>query len=55
MNHAEHLKTLFIKNLNDKRLDVITTLPNLQRLVLKRVRAETAFALIYVVDLPKRT
>ena len=48
MNHAEHLKTLFIKNLNDKRLDVITPLPNLKRLVLKRVRAETAFALIYV-------
>ena len=47
MNHAENLKTLFIKNLNDLKLDVITPMSNLERLTLKRVRAETAFALIY--------
>ena len=48
MNHAEHLKTLFIKDLNNRKLDVIAPFPNLKRLMLTRVRAETAFALIYV-------
>ncbi len=48
MNHAKHLKTLFIKDLNNRKLDVIAPFPNLKRLMLTRVRAETAFALIYV-------